>query len=460
MTEVYEYSPSGMRARRPSVDGASQHSDQDVCYPHDDNKEGFEIDFTALDDFNGEDDVPCGVANADMGSRVVRVAPQDHFAFFSTECEETIRANEFSEIFKDGCKAKELFDAHKGTWWLDCYDPTDAEMKLLAKAFGIHPLTVEDIQHREAREKVEMFRNYYFVAFHAYEQDVESDDFMEMVPFYLCVFPEGVISFHYSPVPHCATVRKRIRQLKDHVTVTPDWICYAVIDDITDSFAPVIREIEQEGEIVEQTVFDARDDGFNEMLRRIGKARAKTLSMMRLLSGKADVVGMFTKRVSEGLSDHVPKGHISLYLGDIQDHIVTMYQSLIAHEKILSRSHLNYLSQLQVQSIDATHRVTDTLGKITVIGTILIPMNFVTGLFAMNVRIPGESTDENPGNFGWFFGILGVLLCIIVTATLVAKWYLAHVEKKIRGNFRNSASDNSIRSMRSKRSKHTINTIV
>ena len=43
------------------------------------------------------------------------------------------------------------------TWWLDILSPTEAEMKVLAKAFGIHPLTAEDIMLQEAREKVELF---------------------------------------------------------------------------------------------------------------------------------------------------------------------------------------------------------------------------------------------------------------------------------------------------------------
>ncbi|OBZ70150.1 hypothetical protein A0H81_09726 [Grifola frondosa] len=45
------------------------------------------------------------------------------------------------------------------TWWLDVLSPTDEEMKLLSKVFSIHPLTTEDIQMEETREKIELFRN-------------------------------------------------------------------------------------------------------------------------------------------------------------------------------------------------------------------------------------------------------------------------------------------------------------
>lgn len=38
-----------------------------------------------------------------------------------------------------------------------------------------------------------------------------------------------------------------------------------------------------------------------------------------------------------------------LYLSDIQDHITTSTQNLTHYEKILSRSHSNYLAQISIE---------------------------------------------------------------------------------------------------------------
>jgi magnesium transporter len=79
-------------------------------------------------------------------------------------------------------------------FWLDVLSPTDAEMRVICKAFGIHPLTAEDIFMQEAREKVELFRNYYFVNYRTFEQDVNSENYLDPVNMYVVVFREGVIS--------------------------------------------------------------------------------------------------------------------------------------------------------------------------------------------------------------------------------------------------------------------------
>lgn len=73
-----------------------------------------------------------------------------------------------------------------------------------------------------------------------------------------------------------------------------------------------------------------------------------------------------------------------LYLSDIQDHLITMTQNLNHYEKILSRSHSNYLAQISIEMTDANNQINDVLSKLTALGTVLIPMNLVTGELSAN----------------------------------------------------------------------------
>jgi magnesium transporter len=99
-----------------------------------------------------------------------------------------------------------------------------------------------------------------------------------------------------------------------------------------------------------------------------------------------------------------PKSDIGLYLSDIQDHLITMTQNLNHYEKILSRSHSNYLAQISIEMTDANNQINDVLSKLTALGTVLMyvdclfadnsPMNLVTGLWGMNVHVPGQDITE------------------------------------------------------------------
>ncbi|RMZ86230.1 hypothetical protein DV737_g173, partial [Chaetothyriales sp. CBS 132003] len=342
----------------------------------------------------------------------------ERFTFFSSEIQAGIRARCLGELVSKETSFRDLFDvaAEGGVWWLDVVNPTKAELDVIAKAFRVHRLTKEDIETQEPREKVELFAQYYFVCFRSFNMNKKSADFLDPLHVYIVVFSDGVLSVSYTPNPHAKNVRKRIAKLGDFVSLGPDYICYAMIDDIVDSFQPIIHEAETASENIEDQVFVAREEDLSALLKQIGLCRKTVLNMMRLLGGKADVIKGFAKRCNEQY-EMTPRGDIGLYLGDIQDHVVTMMSNLGHVEKMLSRSHANYLAQLNVNSIARGNGTNKNLAKITLIATILVPLNLVTGLFGMNVAVPfRESNSLAP-----FFSIIGVILVFVVLMLAVAK---------------------------------------
>ncbi|AMD20868.1 HDR126Cp [Eremothecium sinecaudum] len=445
-------------------------------------------------------------------------------------------------------------------FWLDVLNPTEEEMKVLSKTFGIHPLTTEDIFLGEVREKVELFKDYYLVCFRSFDivaersirkkrqmqvqesvfsvgddaSDLEEnragwlsrlfkmrrrgsstknvasstssyqrkakrkadidekykrksgdrrrprEGELEPLNVYIIVFRNGVLTFHFAPTPHPINVRRRARLLKDYVNVTADWIAYALIDDITDAFAPMIELIEDEVYNIEDSILkmhqvddssdssdsdsDSTDDDVSfpfdrhsrrtaysratkstrtsrssstssstinanimgwkkkgDMLRRIGECRKRVMSIVRLLGSKADVIKGFSKRCNEQW-EVAPRSEIAMYLGDIQDHIVTMVSSLNHYEKLLSRSHSNYLAQINIDMTKVNNDMNDVLGKITILGTIFMPMNIITGLWGMNVIVPGQFSNS----LQWF---VSIALSMLVLA------YLAYVYTRRRFGF-------------------------
>ena len=162
------------------------------------------------------------------------VAP-NRFEFFSSRAESTIHAAEFGDLILPGEDIRSLFtfppdEEEDGVWWLNLNNPTEEEIRAICKAFGVHPLTIEDIGTQEAREKIELFPSYYFACFRSFHAQ-EIDDGQEYEPFniYVVVFREGTLSFSFSPNPHAGQVRKRITMLKDYVALSSDWICYALM---------------------------------------------------------------------------------------------------------------------------------------------------------------------------------------------------------------------------------------
>ncbi|KAF9900166.1 CorA metal ion transporter [Linnemannia zychae] len=354
-----------------------------------------------------------------FGERDKTQVPLDdayRFTLYST-ASVTVHAQTLGEIPPRGQTLSNMLQA--GYFWLDVLAPTDEEIRMLSQVFRVHPLTTEDILMEEGREKCEMFLNYYFVCFRTFVLDPNSHNFLNPMSIYTLVFPGGIISYHFRPVPHCRNVRKRIRHLKDRIEVTPDWINYAIIDDIVDTFAPLIGEIEAEVDMIDELVLILKESEQSDMLRRIGNCRKRVMSLLRLLTGKADVIKGLIKRY-EGRMGRKNMGEIGLFMGDIQDHIITMLQNLSHYEKILSRSHSNYLAQINIEMTSTSNETNDVLTKLTVLGSIVLPMNLVTGLWGMNVPVPGQESED----LAWFFWI--------VTAIFIAAGMFLLIARKIK----------------------------
>ena len=101
-----------------------------------------------------------------------------------------------------------------------------------------------------------------------------------------------------------------------------------------------------------------------------------------------------------------------------------MLQNVTRYEKIIARAHSNYLAQISIELTQSSNSTNDVMTKLTVIGTILVPMNVITGtllllqtpitkssnlgLWGMNVEVPGRDVE----GLQWFFGIVGVMFVI------------------------------------------------
>ncbi|KAH7114524.1 hypothetical protein B0J13DRAFT_573356 [Dactylonectria estremocensis] len=350
-------------------------------------------------------------------ARQVRTDP-NRFSFFSSTLGSTIHAAELSDLVSPGKDVRSLFSFPKGeldgVWWLNMNNPTGEEVRTICVAFGIHPLTIEDIRTQESHEKIELFQSYYFACFRSFKR-VEKTDGVNYTPFnvYVMVFREGTISFSFVPNAHASHVQSRISMLKEHVLLSSDWICYALIDDIVDSFAPPIDRIGRETGTIEDQVFNARPNDIQEFNRKIGTARKNIMSLMRLLGGKADVLRAFTKRCNEDYNV-TPRMDIGLFLSDIQDHVVTMINNLSHFEKILAHSHSNYLNQLSIDNLGQGNRANEFLRHVTVVTTVILAMTVISGLFGMNVLVPWQDLD----NVYAFLGIasaatLFALICLL-----------------------------------------------
>jgi magnesium transporter len=167
---------------------------------------------------------------------------------------------------------------------------------------------------------------------------------------------------------------------------------------------------------MEDSVSITRPDDIGLALQQIYRCRKEVLHIRQLLNDKTDVIRCFARHCDAfGASP----SQVGLYLSDIQDHVLTMMANLDAAEQMLSRGQSKYLSQLSFDSTRMRNQISHALSRLTVIAGIVVPLQFVTGLFGMNVTVPAQA-DKADSLTAWF-SILGVLVALVVVFFVVAR---------------------------------------
>ncbi|KAI8970948.1 hypothetical protein BDB01DRAFT_845298 [Pilobolus umbonatus] len=353
---------------------------------------------------------------------------EERFVLYSTQenIKQTIGLTQL--LTEGGQEALASVMKTKG-WWLDVVSPTVEEMRIMSKTFHIHPLTAEDIQAQESREKVELFPNYTFVCFRAFDTDLITDR-IKPFNYYTLIFKEGLLSFHFKKSDHCDLVRKRADQLKEFMYINSDWINYALIDCITDGFGPIITQIEMEAVSIDELSLVLRKSEQSDMLRRISRCRKRSTQLSRLLTSKLDVIKSLMKRYEDRTREYLINDHLTdsvmtpteekkafndvlLYLGDIQDHVVTMVQNIVHYDRILHRAHTNYLAQVNLELTQTYNMTNAVMNRLTFLATVFIPLTLICSLWGMNVYVPG-GVHKDAVYFFWILGGMTVYCTVCI----------------------------------------------
>lgn len=313
--------------------------------------------------------------------------------------------------------------------WIDVCAPQISDLHAIAETLGIHPLTIEDIQQEDSREKCEIYDPYLFLCVRTctanyYRHSVTKEMLDEQgvnvgqsVNLYLLLWERRILSIHLEPIPHIRNALRRTYPYRQMTEVSADWILYALLDDIVDEFIPGMRGIEQEVDCIDDLVLMLRNTDQADMLRRIGHARKRVIRLLRLLKPKGEVIRTLYKRCPERL-----RPSTLLYLRDVQDHLITMMQALEQAAGTLDRSHSNYLAQINIELAEASNRMNFVVKKLTAAASLVLPLSLISGLWGMNVPVPGQ-----PGmawtDYGPFFVICSTMSVLMVAMFVYGRHY-------------------------------------
>jgi magnesium transporter len=255
----------------------------------------------------------------------------------------------------------------KQGFWLDIENPGDDDYALLEKTFGFHPLTLEDIRHQNQRPKVDEYPGYAFVVLFTAELEGKRAQVREH---HLYVSTQYLVSVHIEPSDPLNRLRERIKANPDLTRRSLPFLFYLVVDQLVDSLFPVLEQLDDATDELEDRIIDQPDTS---ALTELSDLKRTVVDLRKVLGAQRDVFQRLTTRAVGDPGDK----EMSIYYRDVYDHLVRQYETVDSLRDLLTSAMDVYLSTV-------SNRLNLRITRLTVFATLFLPLTFITGFFGMN----------------------------------------------------------------------------
>lgn len=296
---------------------------------------------------------------------------------------------------------------NKSKTWIQVRGLHDIEkLKTVWNYFDLHPLIQEDIVSTSQRPKVEVYPNAVFIVLRMIKQyETESGELKVHTEQISIVLGENyVLSFQESDEPIFEPVLKRLELQTTRLRkFGPDYLAYALTDNIVDHYFYALDVISENIEKIEE---DILDDPQSDQLHKIHSLRRDIIYFRKSVWSLRDGVNSLLRDEVSLISNEV-----RVFLRDVYDHVVQVLDSLETSREMVFGLYDMYMSGL-------SNRMNEVMKVLTIIATIFIPLTFIAGIYGMN--FDPEVSPLNMPELSWYYGYpFSIFLMILLTVGMI-----------------------------------------
>lgn len=275
--------------------------------------------------------------------------------------------------------------------WIDIdisHTSEETLKELLVNKLDFHPATAWDCYQPSPyhQPKMDEEQNYKFITFLYYDQQTGGELIVREINIY--VSETYVITVHRHPCPEYQAVFKRMPRHITEYQQRAILFLHHILDAIVDGFTPILRTIQQRSDELEITIlrgqrqhlltvppFKRHEEELSDM-KQILRSRQALVMLRRTLSGEVAIVNDLIKEYDY---DNAPEAseEIAIYFRDVADHIGKYLEIIEGEDR--TTNHL-----MEIHTLITSHRTNEIVYVLTIISTIMLPLNLVVGFWGMN----------------------------------------------------------------------------
>jgi magnesium transporter len=268
-------------------------------------------------------------------------------------------------------------------FWLDLDAPSEADVATLDDIFHFHPLALEDLRKKGQRPKLEDFDDYMFLVYYGAEQpegdappppDAPPDagpaggERIKLEEVHAFISGGYLVTVHDGACRALDEVRERLDAQPPR---SEQFVIYRVLDALTDTFFPLLEDLEDRLERLDEEIFSQPSPTH---LQPLTELRRDLVQVGRVATPQRD---MLARHIDDILEIPGLQADSRNYFRDIYDHAIRISDQIDSYRDLLIGSRDAYLSV-------TSNRLNEISKQLTVVATIFLPLSFVVGFFGQN----------------------------------------------------------------------------
>ena len=279
------------------------------------------------------------------------------------------------------------------TWgdltWINILNPGQEEIDYLSETYHFHPLALDDCVSRKQLPKIDVYPGYLFFIFHYpfYDKQTRISSKRQWSAF---IGENYIITIHTGELRTMNALFRDCQANEDsreeYFSAGSGFLLYRILDRTIDSYFPVLDKLLS-------LIEDIEDDVFDEDVET-----TKELSFLRRDIITQRAVMFPTRSIfieMENKLKRYSKTDVTAYYNDLLDHINKICEQLDEVQEIIEVFKDTDMTL-------ATYRINRVTRLLTIFSTIVLPFLIVSGIYGMNVPLPGGVDNGSP----WAFIVL------------------------------------------------------
>ena len=257
--------------------------------------------------------------------------------------------------------------------WVDFFNATMGERKILREKFGFHPISISDCFGEKSFPKISDYKDYVYVRVHglSVKDNNGSEDQIRTVSLSAFIGSQTLVTYHKRNLQSINYIKQRIFETPSIIGVDTEFLYYHILDELVDRYIPVLDKLDKKIELAEDKIFEGEE---TTVIDDVFALKKMLTHLRKIFYYQKEVI----HKIGRDKFDEICE-NCTLYFRNVYDHmnrvsdLTEMYRDLTT-------------GILDVSISLASKKLNDVMKVLTIFASVLLPLSVIVGIFGMNFK--------------------------------------------------------------------------